>query len=356
MSHTPPEEVIRPRNRRDVIAGLCLAVAILSATNLLARQYLDHFPENRGYWLVREKWLLLERQDRPVDWLILGDSSCNQGVDPERLGGALGGTALNLCTIGDASVINSAWMTARYRRRFQSTPNVLLVQTFDVWPREILAAVLSQIPSASRILSPPEPTGAVPYGRRLRALMYRFAPLYAERDSLRERLLHPAEWFRRRRFTITPKGLMEVDLVQAEGVREAGTRVPEDPAATVFRISDENLRALEQLADDVAGNGGKLVLATAPLYSGLYANPHYTSYFRDLREWVEGFAASRDGVFAISDVATFDASQMEMPDHIAGAEAREAYTDFLAKGVRRLVPATVPQLGSSPPGTPVPDH
>ncbi|MEB3357540.1 MAG: hypothetical protein VKK04_12500, partial [Synechococcales bacterium] len=70
---------------------------MLILLNVLANGFLDYLISRQGYFLASYKWNLLTDLKQPADWLVLGDSSCNQGVVPEILSQELGGTALNLC-------------------------------------------------------------------------------------------------------------------------------------------------------------------------------------------------------------------------------------------------------------------
>ena len=65
-----PDEVILPTSWRRAVMAVFLTVLLVVAVNLFARWYLDSYPSNRGYWLAREKWKLLESLSEPVDWLI----------------------------------------------------------------------------------------------------------------------------------------------------------------------------------------------------------------------------------------------------------------------------------------------
>ena len=78
--------------------------------------------------------------------LILGDSSAAQGVDPEFWTNASGESAINLATIGDATVVNDAWMLETYLERFGRPNKVVIVHAYDIWHRELKQNVVVQIP------------------------------------------------------------------------------------------------------------------------------------------------------------------------------------------------------------------
>ena len=77
-----PQENYTPSTWWKVLVELAGSLVMLVCINLGMIWYLGNYTSNYGYWTIHQKWQLLEHLDQPVDWLILGDSSCNQGVMP----------------------------------------------------------------------------------------------------------------------------------------------------------------------------------------------------------------------------------------------------------------------------------
>ena len=121
-------------------------IVVILLLNLLAIWVVQRYSPNRGYRLVREKWTLLLNLKEPVEWLVLGDSSGNQAVDPALLDARLGGRSLNLCTTGNALVLGDLWMLETYLRRFGPPRGVVLVHTYDLWGRDKNSNTVADVP------------------------------------------------------------------------------------------------------------------------------------------------------------------------------------------------------------------
>jgi hypothetical protein len=59
--------------------------------------------------------------DEPVDWLILGDSSVNQGVIPSIFEDEFGERAINLGTNGIMITLDDLWMIEYLHAKIRST-------------------------------------------------------------------------------------------------------------------------------------------------------------------------------------------------------------------------------------------
>ena len=144
---SPPAlaEVVAPTNRRQLMTTAAIVAVLILTVDLVAAALLAWRPVARDHWLVASKWRLLDRA-RATDTLVLGDSSCNQGVRPDVLGAALGGSVLNLCTIGDLLVINDAWMLEAYLRRHPPPARVVVANRTVAKADELVArhAALAQ--------------------------------------------------------------------------------------------------------------------------------------------------------------------------------------------------------------------
>lgn len=141
-SEKPPDE-----NAGSALWGTLLGtLAVALLVNALAAAYLDWRPVNLGYRVIKTKWRLLAAQRRPVGWLVLGDSTGNQGIVPEVLSEKLGGSTLNLCTIGALGAWNDAWMLEAYARVAGAPRHVLVVHTYQAWTHPLNIEAVAQIP------------------------------------------------------------------------------------------------------------------------------------------------------------------------------------------------------------------
>ncbi len=141
-----PQEIVTPVKSKEFLLSLLGTFIFIILFNFAAKLYLKENTTNRAYWLINEKWELLLNQKKPVDWLILGDSSCNQGVVPSIVDEKLNVNSINLCTIGDMLTLDDAWMLEKYIQRFGVPKNVLIVHVHDAWSREVNRSLLAKIP------------------------------------------------------------------------------------------------------------------------------------------------------------------------------------------------------------------
>ena len=141
-----PEEITKPIKSKEFVLSLIGTLIFVIIFNFAAKLYLKENTTNRGYWLINKKWELLFKQKEPVDWLILGDSSCNQGVVPTIVNERLNTSSINLCTIGDMLSLDNSWMLEKYIQRVGVPKNILIVHVYDAWGRGINRPVFAQIP------------------------------------------------------------------------------------------------------------------------------------------------------------------------------------------------------------------
>ncbi|MEB3229478.1 MAG: hypothetical protein VKJ64_00600, partial [Leptolyngbyaceae bacterium] len=111
------EERLKPLNKKEITFNILGTLIVVLLFNGLANGFFIYLISQRSFFLASHKWTLLNNLEEPIDWLVLGDSSCNQGVIPEILSRELGGTTLNLCIFGPLLVFNDAWMLEQHIRQ-----------------------------------------------------------------------------------------------------------------------------------------------------------------------------------------------------------------------------------------------
>jgi hypothetical protein len=320
-------ERVKPVSARELRLVLALTVLIAVSANVFAGLVLDRRPANLGYELAKMKWGRLLALQQPVDWLVLGDSSGNQGVDPRVLATHLGGHAINLATIADMTAVNDVWMLDEYLRRFGPPRGVILVHVYDMWGRSILDQMVAEIPlpwGYWRRLEPRLPVGIARSGR-LAAL--RYVPLYSRQDSLLALLRGTADDI----FPpFTDDGFMQVRRPSPRRVdadaREhlTFTRQPE-------RImSDDNRRALAAIGALSDHYGFEVFLASSPLYDRLYGDAVFRHYYDDVGERLRAWTRqSPHRHYVFTEPMLFSRDVMQNADHVTTAGAAR-YSDALA--------------------------
>jgi len=334
-SRIPREQVGGATSRRVAmtVVGTLLVAALLNAGCFWL---LRRFPLNRGYWLIETKWRLAGTLDRPVDWLIIGDSSGNQGVVPDRLGAALGGRAVNLSGAGGVQVPGDLWILNRYLERHGPPPNVVIVHAYDVWRRDLNILSVGRIPWRWGFW---DRTPALPkftLGEKLRLCYARFLPLYFENQTIyrffKRGLRNPASLLRRT-YHVDDLGYMKWTKPYAEQVIADMNRHLSRLGNIDQVISGINLIALKEIAALAAEHRIEVYLAYGPQYEGLHDHVVFTDYLARQRAFLAEFAAGYDHVHYLDNVSTFPAEQMENVDHVTH-EAAERYTDDLIAKIR----------------------
>jgi hypothetical protein len=313
-----------------VVTGALLALAVL---NGLASLYLARFTPNRTYWLIDAKWSLLESAEGPVDWLIVGDSSCNQGVDNSSWDRMLGGRSLNLCTIGNMLALDDVWMLRGLIDRGITPSRVLVVHGYDVWRRDVNPELLGRIPSRQSWSDATPAVALGPIGQ-VRELVSRYVPLLGQTAALQHVLRHPSELFDQP-FALDAQGFMREPEATPENVirdRDGHLRALE---RRTFSVSPENRSALSALAEIAEARRIEIYLSPAPVYAGLFESPEFQAYVLPMHDSLRKWSEQSPRLHYVDHFQTFESSQMQNVDHVTH-EGAQIFTRELADVVRTL--------------------
>lgn len=330
-----PTEVPVPATWRRVLVMLVVTLLGVLALNFLAGLALERWTTNRGYWLIREKWRLLESMSAPVDWLILGDSACNQGIDPSIVAAELGGTAINLCTVGDMLAVNDAWMLDRHIERFGPPKHVIVAHVFDVWCREMRSLttqpLLAKVPLEWGFWRGRKPTLRLKPPQVQQLMLARYAPLWAENTTLASWLRHPALLWDRH-MELTPEGFMPHDTANPTNVRRDSKSSIDWVTKHPFKMSAINRKALEHIRALADQHGFDVYLAPAPLYDGLWDKAIFRGHYQAMLVTLDEIASTSPLLHVIHETDTYPIEALENADHVVGPAA----TDFTRKLVARI--------------------
>ncbi len=320
-----PRELTPSASLRRVAALLLGTLVLLAGLNEAARRLLPAVTPNIGYALVAQKWQLLLQRREPVDWLIVGDSSCNQGLDPAVLAQRLGGEALNLCTVASSLVLDAAWMLDWHVARLGAPGAVLAIHAHHVWPRALEPFAVAHVPLPWGFWRELEPPLARDLGWTGRAFAARYLPLYAEHRSLARLLMRP--WQARRHYRVDARGFMAVGHATARAVeKDARRRLAQLGAA---RLSPENRAALARLGVLADRHGFDVYLLNAPLYRGIAEDPDFRRHRRELAAAIGAIAARHPRLHLLDREYAFAIDQMQNGDHLLAAAAAD-YTRSVA--------------------------
>lgn len=338
MTATQPDETVHPVTLRGVILTFVGALVLVLLCNLfIAPRLLTNAPNLAG-WIIGYKWQLLFGLGKPTDWLILGDSSCNQGVDPAVLGEEMNGDAVNLCTIGDMLAVNDAWMLEWHIRNYGPPKAAVMVHVYDIWNRSFDPARMGSVPlgySELRELSPPVRLRSRELGKYLET---RYLPIYANNRSLQAvlRLGDPLRRGLGATRNVDARGFLAANVAAPDSVRRDFEGHRKWLGGKQFSMSGDNARALRHIAALAEQYQFDVYLASAPIYEGLAEDPEFRKYYADLERELQTFAPSGGRLHLLPALITFPADSMQNADHVVAGAAR-SYTRRLAEGIRSLV-------------------
>ena len=327
----PPGETLHPTSARRILATAIVALLVTVLIDAAAVVGLDRHPLNHTDQVVRAKWALLRRQTTPVDTLVLGDSTGNYGVVPDILAARLGGTALNLCTVGDLLAVNDAWMLERYIRDVGPPRTVVLVHAFDVWGRTHNPAAIAQVPMSFGFWNDVRPVARLSIGEEGEVLLYRYVPLYSQ-DNTISRLFKSPRMTLARSLDMDPSGFLRAyRALPDEVLKDSAFQIAQiERAKGDEPVSAENREALDFLSALAQRHHFDVYVSHSPLYEGLWANARFRQYHDRLDDALLAIAASRPRLRIIpGPPRTFPADRMTNVDHLTEEGAR-SITESLA--------------------------
>jgi hypothetical protein len=250
------------------------------------------------------------------------------------LAGSLGGRALNLCTMGGAIALNDAWMLQRYLERHPPPKGVIIVHVYDVWEREIRPTVLGKIPAATPLaLSELKPRPALPAGDWATYAIARWAPLYAENQSLAHMLQNPSRAF------VLPPLQLEGGFEARDGSNPTVVRadlrrhMAELLKGGRFTMSATNRASLARIRELAEGRGVSVYLASAPLFSLLTQAPVFQAFHAELIAALDEAAGTSGRVRVIlREPRPMPIELLQNVDHVT-REGALIYSEELARAV-----------------------
>ncbi|MEA2552128.1 MAG: hypothetical protein QOJ65_304 [Fimbriimonadaceae bacterium] len=331
-----PVERIPPTSWRRVALISLSCVFIIIALNGMATQWLTVTVPNEGYRRIHTKWAMLENLSQPVDTLILGDSSGAQGVDPELLTKSFGGKSLNLGTVGDMTVVNSAAMLDEYVRKHGAPKRALVVQVFDVWPRNVTGYALAQ----SRLDADAPALAWFPRhgdpALRREMFLDRNVKLFSEskslvqsvKDAIRRRTHRRGTGPRPDGFSVTLKpDRNQLNRDVKEHLATIGTMKAE--------ISADNAAALAHLQELSTKYGFPVYVVNAPISERVLQDANFKTGYEKIIGAVSAELQRLGGTLIFPNPQQFPGSEMTNVDHLT-YEGAQKYTSELIKEISRL--------------------
>ena len=336
-----PAEIVESQSWQLTLGSIVGVLVLVFVVNLVAVWILQQDNTNLGVGVVRTKWEMLLSLEQPVDWLILGDSSAHQGVNPEVLNERFGVSSLNLATIGNLLVLNDAWMLDKYIERFGPPRNVVIVHVYDVWHREINGAPMADIPLRAGFWKRLNPRVEFSPRQVERFVRRRYFPLYVRNSTLSHRLLSPTA---SAETGILANGFTIRDKPNPDSVRRDKDEHLWFVRRNTFALSTPNSIALEHIAALAEKYEFDVYFANSPLYEGLYEDLDFREYYSHVQMMLNDFAKENERLhYVLRDPVTFSIEKMQNVDHVI-YEGAISYSEKLVSEIQSLqaAPPTPP--------------
>ncbi len=348
-----PGEWVRPASARQVTLFWLATLALFVLFNFAVRPLLRAYTTNGAFLMMREKWRMIDRLTQPVDWLILGDSSGNQGVDPSLFSQWIGGSAINLCTVGWLLPIEDAWKLDSYTRRLGPPKGVLIVRGHESWDWDLDQAIpcYAQLPLPWGFWKTLNPRLDIPPADLAWLFFCRYLPLYSENTTIADFLQHPLRWKPGNLDGYT-NGFYVARQADPEYV-ERNTRVRlESRADHPFRISPPSRTALAAFCAYAQRYQVPIFIAHSPMYEGYYDTPEIRADIQHLNDWIRQETRNCPNVhLLLEEPMLFPKEAMQNPNH-ATWEAARSYTRRLALEIHAALgtPSPYPEAPMSESG------
>ena len=328
LPEEPSDHTVTPR---QWLGTLCVAAVVLITVNLACKGLTKAYPVNTGFTLIDTKWRLLRTLDQPVDWLVLGDSSGDQGVDPRLIQDIAGERSVNLCTIGNCLLVDDAWMLDEYLQRFPPPKRVVLIHVYDVWNRErIPTSLLAAFPMKHGFWSKRTPSFTLTPKQQASVFARRAAPMAFQNTSITAFLL--GRWTRPPATPHTTRG----DGFSPR-TNQSDKRVISDVAShryrlksKTFKMSSLNEAALQRLLETTQRAGIELVIANSPISKLLAEEASYQAFRQEMDTWFTATLAPYPHArhLYFDEPMAFETHLMRNADHTTLAAA-QTYTRAL---------------------------
>jgi hypothetical protein len=345
MSEELPQERTGDEAAQSVRAVIAIVVLFFAIANGVVAWLFADRPVNRGLWIVQEKWRRLRGLEQPVDWLIVGDSSCGFGLDPAIVEAELGGRAINLCTVGSMIALEGAWMLDVYLERFGAPRGVIVGHAYDVWTRsdqELRGSLWLVDPRAS-FWNGLVPSPDLDLEEALSLRVSPWLPLYSQPRSVEQLLVSRGSVLARPGFAMGPGGLTPAAGADPDFVRRDSAIHVAQASPALANVSAANEQALAAFTGHAQETGVPIYLVNAPLHDELYADAAFRRPYARLQERLAAWAgASAATTLLLREPMTFSAERMQNSDHVAGDAIRE-YSLRVAREVAAAQAAGAPR-------------
>lgn len=329
-----PSEVIEQASFSRLRRITAYTILLFISFNLVIAYTLKLYSPNHGYEIIQKKWQLLLAIDQPLDWLFLGDSSGNQGIDPATFSELTGASSINLCTVGSVATVDDIWMLEYYIEKHGAPKHVLITHAYDVWLRDTVSAdILGQIPISKIQKHIRVAPNWNYFASSIRPYLQKLFPSFYQSTSLKHLIFHPKLLFARK-YHIDENGFehgqtTSIDKLNAD--MENHIQQIQSP----FTIASINEQMIARLADISQEYDIKVYFAHSPIFKDLYRHPVFSKYYLQYQQQLAKICSSNNFYLLNDPPLQFEAHQMENCDHLEKDAAR-TFTAHLVQQIETI--------------------
>ena len=327
LGKAPTPEHVAFMRWRHALAPWLYLLAIWLVSNAVFFYAIRQTPLNRNLWLIPQKWRIADSLETAPEWLFLGDSSGNQGIDPAVASKLLGGVSVNLCLVAPAGSVGDAFMLDRVINNVGPPKHVVLIHVFDFWVRG--EPNLNTIPTPVWAAIGPDSPTPIPLDEKLSLAGTQFFPAAGFNTSFAKLLRDPSVLMQTPEsagLVIHPNGFMPMqpilpNTLDADLAHHSAVCLDNEP-----KISPANQRTLNRLLAQAEQHNFNLYLVNAPLVREAYDDPIIRPFYDAMNAELTAWANQSDRIHHLmSEPAFYDAEQIYNLDHTVG-DAAQDYT------------------------------
>jgi hypothetical protein len=284
-------------------------------------------PLNRNLWLIPQKWTIADELETTPDWLFLGDSSGNQGIDAALASEQLGGTAVNLCLVAPAGSVGDAFMLDRVKDGVGMPRHVALIHVFDFWTRP--EPELNTIPTPVLAAIAPDSPADLSLDEKISLAGTQLFPVAGFHHSFAKFIKDPSVLTQTPAsggLIIHPDGFMPMQPVISNALEDDLNHHRSVCLENTPQISPANQRILDRLYAMTRHYDFNLYIVNAPLVREAYDDPIIRPFYDQINAQLTAWTSQSDRLHhLLAEPALYDKEQIYNLDHTVG-EAAQDYT------------------------------
>ncbi|MCK4922124.1 MAG: hypothetical protein KAS71_13825 [Bacteroidales bacterium] len=330
-----PIEILKKISNRKIVSLIVIPLLVAFLVNLYLIFYFERFSPNPFYFIVNKKLSILKKIDKKVDWLVVGDSSGNQGVNPAIIKDSIGGSSYNLCTFADMGLMDGCWMLDYLIKSDLAPKNVIMVQVYDSWNRNVYPALFGQYPFSWIYRKAVEPELFIPEQYRKDVFYSHFLPIIHQADRIPDRI-KTLRSFKQKLAYIDDNGYNPYTFgvneyeINADFKYHLKYTTDREPY-----ISPHNLIAIKYLQEISENTDINIYLANSPLHDELFADSTFNKFYTKLNEIISSHFNESGRVHYINNPPIlFNKSLLQSSDHLTD-EGAEIFTRHLLKEISK---------------------